>query len=99
MGLLQVQGLPDLVDFLDETLQPPEGAIIGLVGFPATELVIENNRTIIRQLFERFQIVVAGAGAAMEDEERDCIAGANPAIPDSMAVFELDFPLFHLIRP
>ena len=72
-------------DFPDEAFDGPKGSIVGMIGTTATELVIEDDRALGRETFERLQVVVTRAWATVQDEKRDA-ATADAPIPDAMAI-------------
>ena len=73
------------IDLANEALDAPERRIVGLVRSPATQLVIEDHRAPLGQAGERFEIVVAGPGPAVQQKQRHA-ALADAPVPDPVAV-------------
>jgi hypothetical protein len=77
---IETERTADCADFVDKRVYDPQGRVVGMVGFPAAELVIENDRAPgVCQDREIFQVVVRGsparrgvrAGAVSRRERKD----------------------------
>ena len=82
---------PDLGQLLDEPLHRPQRRIVGAVGAPAAELVVEDHPAPAGQGFQGLQVVVGEAGPAVQAQQRRP-ALAHRAVPDPPAR-DLDGPL------
>jgi len=88
------QGLADGGDLLDEAVHAPEGRVVRDVRAAAAKLVVEDDGALVGKRLHRFEVIVAGAGSAVQDEQRN--AGrvrAGDAVPDA-AAGNGDLPLF-----
>ena len=62
---------PHGLELLDEAGDDPERGIVGAVGPPAPELVVEEHlQAVACELAEARQVAVVGAGPAVEPDER-----------------------------
>src|SRR5213595_2990775 len=94
MNAVELQLLANCVDFLAEHADGPVDRR-GPVGFAAADLVVEDNRTSVRQLLEWPEIVVRRARPAVQREQRNCagVAIARNAVPRAVAA-KIDVVLF-----
>ena len=94
MQTVQVQGLADLGQLLDEPVHRPQREIIGAIGATAAELVVEDDAAVFGEGFEGLEVVVGEAGAAVQAEQRDrVLVVADRAVPD-LAAGDVDSPFF-----
>jgi len=65
METAELKELSNLAHSLDESGYLPKRHIVGSVGPPAAKLVVKSDRSLIRQSFARFQVVMGGARPTM----------------------------------
>src|SRR6185295_10740310 len=82
MDLAKAQGLPDSRDLLDESVDRPEGGIRGAGGPSRAQLIVEDDRPLIRQRGQGAQIRARHAGTAVQDEQRRLRPAPDDAVPD-----------------
>src|SRR6266850_880028 len=82
---LQSESASHCPDLGHEALHPPERPVVGLVRFATAKLIVEYDRAISRQRFERLQVIMARAGSAVQDQQRRP-STADATIPDPIAV-------------
>src|SRR5690348_6473661 len=80
-------------DLLTEDVDTPVD-VGRAVGFPAADLVVENNGPLGREAFERCEVVVRRAGAAVQREKRSRrrVEVSDEAVPRAVPV-EVDVSL------
>src|SRR6266487_1974929 len=66
MDFFKVKRLADLVKFFDKSLRLPEMYIIRLLRFPTTELIVEDDRSLIGQTFKWFEIIMRKSWASVK---------------------------------
>ncbi len=90
MQPVQAERFTDLLQFLDEPVDGPQAQIAGPVGAAAAQLVVENDPAAVGQRFQRLEVVVREAGAAVQAQQRGGIGvfAADRAVED-LAVGEL----------
>jgi hypothetical protein len=67
---IKAERVPDSADLVDECLHDPQGGVIGVIRFPAPELVVEDDRTPgVRQVQQVFQIVVGESRSTVQDQQ------------------------------
>src|SRR3989304_5629920 len=81
MNTLQVQRLTHGGDFFHEALDSPQGDILGLIGFAAAELIVQDDSALGSQRLQWFKIIVSGTRAPVESQERDGVPGADDFVP------------------
>jgi hypothetical protein len=83
---VKTEGRTDLGELLDEPVHVPQGEVVRAIRAPAAELVVEDDPAPVRQGFERLEIVVSEAGAAVQAEQRSRLGVvAHGAVPDLAA--------------
>jgi hypothetical protein len=71
MYLIQAQMLPQSHQFLRPNLAVKQVGATGSLGLAASDLIVHDQGTaILRQLIQHLKVVVAGTGAAVEENER-----------------------------
>ena len=102
MQPLQAERRPYLSDLLDEALHGPQAEVVGTVRLPAAQLVVEDDPAPVGQRFQRFQVVVGEAGAAVQAQQRRPAVDrlADGPEPDA-AARDLDVAFFlgHAVSP
>lgn len=93
---LQAEGAAHLAEFADEPLDGPKGEVVGAVGLPGAELVVEDHAPVARQSLDREQESMAESGAAMEDQDGRFRAVADRPSVDLPAVY-LDVFIGHAL--
>src|SRR5215470_205439 len=93
MNALELQLLANGVYLVAEHVDPPLG-VRRPVGLAAADLVVDDDRTSVRQLLERPEVVVRRARPAVQREQRDRagVAIARDPIPRAVAA-EIDVSL------
>ncbi len=78
----RLERLAQRPQLVDEELDRPEVGIVRPVGAPTAELVVDDDAAaLVCQLLERLEVVVRGAGPAVEAHERDSALRAYVAVP------------------
>ena len=87
MQAVNIQGRTDQGHLLDETLDGPQGEIVGAFGAAAAQLVVEDDLTPVGERLERLQVIVGETGAAVQAQQRHPAAGglADGPVPDLSA--------------
>ena len=94
MHVVQSESRTDLGQFLHETVDDPQRVVVGTVGLAAAELVVEDDAAMVRQCLQRLQVMVCGAGTAVQAQQRRARAPANVVIPDPTA-WDIDIAFAH----
>ena len=66
MQAIEIEGRTDLGELLNEPVHVPQGEVVRAIRAPAAELVVEDDPAAVRQGFERLEVVVGEAGAAVQ---------------------------------
>src|SRR5262245_87815 len=82
---LQSQGGADLRQFVGEALDSPEGGIRRPFATSAAKLIVEDDRSLVRERRQRLEVIVRETGPTVQGEERYAGAIADDAVPDLAA--------------
>src|SRR5919199_3147970 len=83
MDAVEAESRPHRGQLLDEAVDLPEGLVVGPVGLPAPELVVEVDPAPVAEPVQLLEVVVREAGAAVQAEKRDTVAAADASPPDA----------------
>jgi len=89
MDALEPQCVADRRDLLHQAVQAVHVRIPRRVRAAASQLVPQHHRASgLGEPFQRLEVIVPGAGAAVDHEQGHAITGPHPAVPDPAAGHE-----------
>jgi hypothetical protein len=91
---VKIEGRTDLGEFRYEPVHVPQGKVVRAIRTPAAELVVEDDPAPIRQGFERFEVVVSEAGAAVQAEQRGAVGVVAYGAEPDLATGNVEVTLF-----
>ena len=82
MDAVEAERLPHRPHLVHEQLDRPQVGVVRPVGAAAAELVVDHDSpSALGELLQGLEVMVRGAGPAVEAEERDSAFGADVAVP------------------
>src|SRR5690348_230328 len=85
VDLLQLERLSDFAQFFNKAASLPETFILRSLRFAATQLVIEDDRSFVCQLFEWFKVIMRRARAAVKCEQWNTVTRIHDLVPHQAA--------------
>ena len=93
VAAIEAERGPHLVDLGHEPVDRPERRVVGRVRAAAPELVIDDRRPVLGEaLGQREHVVVGGAGAAVQEQNRGGATATQAPVPHAAAL-DLDISL------
>src|SRR5262245_48692086 len=83
MDLVQAEGLTHLANLVDEALDGPQRVVLWTIRLAAAKLVVEDDRPLVGQSFQRFEVNARHAGTPVQQQERRRRAAPDNLIPDA----------------